>query len=184
MPPAPLHERSPVPAKAVAESESEDDDDFGPSMPTAGAKQSDREGGDDEEPAGPTTSPPPEKPRRDEWMTMPPKQDDLAARMDPSKQRARGFNTGKGAKGPTTSGGDNSAWNETPEQKQKRLQEEMMGIAKPASPGPQNAGKPAGSAKDEAKDAKTREQIVSLCFGKSCEPCAKIHCRRDLVDRH
>lgn len=100
--------------------------------------------------------------RRDDWMTMPPKQDDLAARMDPTKQRARGFNTGKGAKGPAAHGEDSSAWNETPEQKRKRLQDEMMGVSKSASPGLQKVSKPA---RDEAKDAAAREEIVSMVDG-------------------
>lgn len=91
---------------------------------------------------------------------MPPKQDDLAARMDPSKQRARGFNTGKGAKGASSTGDDSSAWFETPEQKQKRLQEEILGLGKPATPAPQNAGKAAKLAGNEAEAKKKREQIV------------------------
>ena len=96
-------------------------------------------------------------------MMMPPKQDDLAARLDPSKQRARGFNTGKGAKGANTLDDDNSMWNETPEQKQKRLQDEMMGISKKPSPGPQNAAQRSKATKtDDASAAKMRERIVSL----------------------
>lgn len=88
-------------------------------------------------------------------MMMPPKQDDLAARMDPSKQRARGFNTGKGAKGPSAQDDDSSTWSETPEQKQKRLQDEMMGVGKPAAPGPQPASK------ESVVASQTREQVVS-----------------------
>jgi len=90
---------------------------------------------------------------------MPPKQDDLAARLDPSKQRARGFNTGKGAKGANALGDDNSMWNETPAQKQKRLQDEMMGVASSThpSPGPQKPGRASQSTKS---DDKTRERVV------------------------
>jgi len=101
----------------------------------------------------------PARPQRDEWMMLPPKQDDLAARMDPSKQRARAFNTGKGAKAPNNKEEDNSAWYETPEQKQRRLQEEMMGTAKPASMAVPEAAKPKKSAKEEAEDQKRRQQI-------------------------
>lgn len=82
--------------------------------------------------------------------------------MDPSKQRARGFNTGKGAKGPNSKEEDNSAWYETPEQKQRRLQEEMMGSAKPASMAAPEAAKPKKSAKEEAEEQKRKQQIVSL----------------------
>lgn len=66
-------------------------------------------------------------------MTIPPKQDDLAARMDPSIQRPRAFNTGKGARVSHAKEDDNSTWHETPEQKRKRLADEMMGIGAPGS---------------------------------------------------
>lgn len=89
-------------------------------------------------------------------MTMPPKQDDLAARMDPSKQRPSKFNTSKGAKGPNTGGDDNSAWHETIEQKQKRLADEMMGISKSASNGPR---KPSTGPKEAAKDQAAAQKI-------------------------
>lgn len=135
-------------------------------------------------PAEPVPKAAPERPQRDEWMMMPPKQDDLASRMDPAKQRARGFNTGKGAKGPSTKDDDNSAWYETPEQKQKRLQEELMGTAKPsASPAPERAGKAAKAAKDEAEARKIREQIVSLAYCSAEEPNVDCCYRRSRVDR-
>lgn len=67
--------------------------------------------------------------KRDEWMTMPPTQDDLAARLDPTRARPRAFNTGKGARGPKEGADGGSSWHETPEQKQKRLRDEMMGVA-------------------------------------------------------
>jgi hypothetical protein len=66
--------------------------------------------------------------QRDSWMTMPPTQDDLAARMDPTKMRARKFNTGKSTANSGGAAGMN-IWTETPEQKLKRLQDEAMGIS-------------------------------------------------------
>lgn len=65
-------------------------------------------------------------------MLLPPKADDLAARMDPSKQRARGFNTGKGAKGPSQGKGAgemNKSWTETAEEKRVRLRDEVLGVS-------------------------------------------------------
>lgn len=101
-------------------------------------------------------------------MMMPPKQDDLAARMDPSKQRARGFNTGKSARGPTAGGEDSSAWYETAEQKQKRLADEMMGVSKPTA-GPQRPpGKGASAEKDEAAAKKIRDHTVSASHWPCC----------------
>lgn len=97
---------------------------------------------------------------------MPPKQDDLAARLDPSKQRARGFNTGKSARGANAHGEDNSTWNETPEQKRIRLQNEMMGVAsEPDLQQSKRAGQLRG--KEGSVDSATRKQIVcwaSLSF--------------------
>ncbi|KAF4538445.1 Nopp 140 functions as a transcriptional activator [Lasiodiplodia theobromae] len=139
-PPAPLDE---MPASAPGgsnndggygesdEDSSSDDDDFGPALPTAAdvAKVSSAKNDDD---GWSAVRPQPEqegkKAQRDEWMMVPPKQDDLAARMDPTKLRARGFQTGKGARAPNHGGGgDLGAWTETPEQKRKRLENEVMG---------------------------------------------------------
>ncbi|KAL8932427.1 MAG: hypothetical protein Q9211_006318 [Gyalolechia sp. 1 TL-2023] len=71
-------------------------------------------------------------------MLIPPSQDDWSARIDPTKLRNRKFNTGKGAKAPPSSKGaaggvdTNALWTETPEQKRQRLEDEMMGVKKPA----------------------------------------------------
>jgi hypothetical protein len=95
------------------------------------------------------------KTQRDEWMTMPPTQDDLAARMDPSKMRARKFNTGKGASKST--GGGMGVWTETPEQKLKRLQNEALGIAAPANATEVTESK--RSQKEEEKARRLREKL-------------------------
>ncbi|GIZ44356.1 hypothetical protein CKM354_000755600 [Cercospora kikuchii] len=126
-PPAPLDERPPgPPPNQQAEDSSDDSDDgYGPALPNAvdpkpstSLSQDPSHGDHNDE----LTS---SKPKRDDWMMMPPKQDDLAARLDPLKARPTKF-AGKGAhKGET----DSSTWHETPEQKQKRLQDEMMGIS-------------------------------------------------------
>jgi hypothetical protein len=92
-------------------------------------------------------------------MMMPPKQDDLAARMDPSKQRARGFNAGKAGR-PIASGGggENELWTETPEQKRKRLANEVLGISTPTS---STAAVQTKKKKDEETARRLKEQIVS-----------------------
>jgi hypothetical protein len=64
-------------------------------------------------------------------MLVPPQRDDLAARADPAKLRARKFNTGKGAKAPASAeggGGIGGLWTETGEEKRRRLADEVMGI--------------------------------------------------------
>ena len=126
-PPAPLDERPPG---SPNDPESSDDDEFGPSLPGQNASDTTSSVFDAIE-ATPDASNEPAPSRRDDWMTMPPKQDDLAARMDPTKVRAKGFNTGKGAR--SDSGADNALWTETPEQKRKRLENEVLGISQPAT---------------------------------------------------
>ena len=169
MPPAPLDERPSEPAQPTKEeSDSSDDDDddddgFGPALPPENADGSTHDTNGTEEADTKQREPTPEaKPQRDAWMTMAPQQDDLAARMDPTRQRPRGFNTGKGAKGPSASGNDATAWHETAEQKQKRLADEMMGISSaPAaggSIGPQRSAAAANS-NGEEKDAATAKKV-------------------------
>lgn len=144
--PAPLDERpaKPLPAEVDGSEDSSDDDDFGPSLPGAAGNATSTHTDADED-----AEQPEDKVKRDDWMMMPPKQDDLAARLDPLKARPSKF-AGKGAsKGDT----DSSAWHETPEQKQKRLRDEMMGISSSSS-----SSKPAAAAKLEpGKSAKQRK---------------------------
>ena len=169
MPPAPLDERPEQPPVQQEDDSSDDDDDFGPALPTDGAAtealNEDEEDGLQEGGArGPRSQ---EKLKRDDWMMMPPKQDDLAARLDPTKQRPTKFNTGKGARGPNSLDGDSSTWHETPEQKQKRLQDEMMGISKP-SPIPSSAtGKTSKVAKDDATNRKVPQPLVRRHLARS-----------------
>ncbi|THV86878.1 hypothetical protein D6D29_01163 [Aureobasidium pullulans] len=157
-PPAPLDERPTAPPDSDSDS---DDDDFGPALPSATDLNPST---NDYGPSIPQPEAAPARAQRDEWMTLPPQQDDLAARMDPSKIRARGFNTGKNARGGnTTPAGGNiaAAWTETPEQKLKRLQDEAMGV-KPASAGHVDAKEAARNKEREAEARRIREQTVSL----------------------
>ena len=69
--------------------------------------------------------------KRDEWMTMAPTADGLSRNLDPSK-RARQFKSGPaGLKGSSSSGGGgmDATWTETPEEKRKRLQDQVMGVS-------------------------------------------------------
>ena len=137
---------------------SSDDDDFGPSLPGPGAS-----------PAGSAertvqalseTGPQvPGKSQRDEWMIVPPSNSDWSARVDPTKLKARKFNTGKGATASShgaTTGGDNK-WTETPAEKLARLEREMMGIADPTAA----KAPPRGSLKPAPTSPKLREYNVS-----------------------
>ena len=158
-PPAPLSEQPAHPPKDDDDDDSSDrsDDDFGPAPPPAGGAQSDFDMASAASAfdAEPRFAEAPKAAQRDEWMTMPPTQDDLAARMDPSKMRARKFNTGKSA---GSTGGMSSAWTETPEQKLKRLQDEALGISAPTNPTP-GASEPKRSKEEERRARKMREKI-------------------------
>lgn len=162
LPPAPLDER---PTEAAnSDNESSSDDDFGPAPPTAAEAQAASTSKNIV--SGPSYPPDEEdndasgSAQRDAWMLVPPKQDDLAARMDPTKLRARKFNSGKGAKGGGqggAGGGIDAIWTETPEQKAKRLKDEMMGVSKPASGA--DAGKAASKREDEETARRIRDNL-------------------------
>ena len=176
LPPAPLDERPQSPpaagATTAADSGSDSDssdDDFGPAPPPAGASHTAYDHDDNH--AGSSKSAfdtdaqfaeAPKKAQRDDWMTMPPTQDDLAARMDPTKMRARKFNSGKSAAPATAM---SSAWTETPEQKLKRLQNEALGIAAPANAAP--ATHESTKTKDEERRARKMREKIDAARGKS-----------------
>lgn len=101
-----------------------------------------------------------ERTARDEWMMMPPTQDDLAARMDPTKIRARKFNTGPRASG--GGGSSSTMWTETPEQKRKRLENQVLGIAETTDERGEGA-RMKKSRKDEETAQRLREHNVS-CY--------------------
>ncbi|EME38273.1 hypothetical protein DOTSEDRAFT_57415 [Dothistroma septosporum NZE10] len=164
MPPTPLDEIPERPPKPQVDDSSDDDDDFGPALPTGSAVTSALN--EDEErgiqAGGTTGSHPEEKLKRDDWMMMPPKQDDLAARLDPTKQRPTKFNTGKGARGQNNMDSDSSTWHETPEQKQKRLQDEILGISKPSPIPNTTTGKTSKLTREDATNRKVKEQLETM----------------------
>ncbi|KAK2759054.1 hypothetical protein FQN54_003153 [Arachnomyces sp. PD_36] len=124
------------------------DDEFGPQLPSAADTSTST--------AQPTlpdpTTYPPNSPatkpasKRDEWMLLPPTQDDWSSRIDPTKLKSRGFSTGKGAKGPAQKGDvGGGTWTETAEEKRRRLQNEVMGVQEKGKGG----GKAAGPSAEE-----------------------------------
>lgn len=151
-PPAPLSEL-PTTLLEPDDDSSDSDDDFGPSLPPPpGSVSQDterrRQEALAEDEAAREAS---KKPQREEWMLLPPKQDDWSARADPTKLKNRKFNTGKGSKAPAQKGGgDNALWTETPEQKRQRLEDEVMGVKKPAQLGPEKKA-------DQWKEEEARE---------------------------
>ena len=154
-PPASLDELPPSPPNPqVREDSSSDDDDFGPAPPPSDAAAASYHA---EAMTGEISPPVEKKAERDAWMMVPPLADDLAARMDPSKLRARKFASGKGAKGPNSSatGEISQIWTETPEQKRKRVEDEILGVAAPANSSAQPK-KHKGSAVAREEEEKAR----------------------------
>jgi len=135
------------------DSDSSEDDDFGPSLPPAPGSSKHRAETKRQKDLQEdfTTREIAKKPQREEWMLVPPKQDDWSARVDPTKIKNRKFNTSKGSKAPGSRGGDeNTLWTETPEQKRQRLEDEVMGVKKPAQLGSQDK-------RDARKELEARE---------------------------
>ncbi|CAG8980532.1 hypothetical protein HYALB_00002529 [Hymenoscyphus albidus] len=127
-PPGALSERPPQPAN---DDDSSSDDDYGPSLPPAPGPAAESEylhalHLEKEQEAARAALP--VKPKRDDWMLAPPSDSDWTSRVDPTKLKNRKFASGKGAKAPAEKGGGISAlWTETPEEKRKRLQDEVLG---------------------------------------------------------
>ena len=153
LPPAPLDERPTTSPDLEKDSDSDSDDDLGPALPPPTGSYSHQaevqrlEALEQETSAREAAK----KPQREEWMLVPPKQDDWSSRVDPTKLKNRKFNTGKGAKAPSQKGGsDNALWTETPEQKRQRLEDEVMGVKTPAQ-------LDTGSKKSSTNEAEARE---------------------------
>jgi hypothetical protein len=139
---------------------SSDDDDFGPSLPGAGAPTA-RPTESTVQTSAATGAEELSKSQRDEWMIVPPSNSDWSARVDPTKLKARKFNTGKGSnaasQGATT--GEDNKWTETPSEKRARLEREIMGITDASAAKPKLH--PQDSAKAAATSQKIREYTVS-----------------------
>ncbi|SGY61538.1 BQ5605_C007g04568 [Microbotryum silenes-dioicae] len=104
-----------------------------------------------------------EKPKREEWMMVPPKDLDLMSSMDPTKLKSRGFQQMAGKGMAHGSAGkpnpeDVNLWTETPQERQKRLEDEMMGRKRKAeiSNGDGGAGQPEET--DEQRRKRMRDQ--------------------------
>jgi hypothetical protein len=97
--------------------------------------------------------------KRDDWMMVPPSADGLAKNMDPSKLRPGKFRSGKAV----PSGGEmGSTWTETPEEKRKRLANQVLGVA--PSPSSKDASQSARSKHDDEAARRIKEYNVSCQY--------------------
>ncbi|KAI0596508.1 hypothetical protein F4775DRAFT_306385 [Biscogniauxia sp. FL1348] len=131
-PPASLSERPSSPPNAPgrdSDSDSDDSDDgYGPALPTSNShiqRQARAQEAAAYEAAQSSA------PKRDDWMLAPPTAGSSRA-PDPTKLKARKFNSGpRAAASSSNSGGAageiSSIWTETPEQKRKRLENAVLG---------------------------------------------------------
>ncbi|KAF8525256.1 hypothetical protein BU17DRAFT_42171 [Hysterangium stoloniferum] len=67
----------------------------------------------------------PVKPRREEWMLVPPTNSGLLGSLDPTKLKARQFS--RSARPSQAASADNSLWTETPAERQARIKDEVDG---------------------------------------------------------
>ncbi|PWY94042.1 hypothetical protein BO94DRAFT_317739 [Aspergillus sclerotioniger CBS 115572] len=121
----------PPPADAAdnsSSSDSSDDDDFGPSLPPPEGSLPSTTSSQPTPTPSSETSTAPKAPQRDAWMLEPIDGSNRSSRVDPTKLRNRKFQTGRAANTTPGGGGVDVSWTETPEQKMKRLQDEVLGV--------------------------------------------------------
>ncbi|OJJ77107.1 hypothetical protein ASPBRDRAFT_190444 [Aspergillus brasiliensis CBS 101740] len=151
----------PSDANAADNSSSEDDsddDDFGPSLPPPeGTVPSVTSSSATQPTPSETTSEAAKPPQRDAWMLEPIDGSNRNSRVDPTKLRNRKFQTGRAANTTPSAGGLDVSWTETPEQKMKRLQDEVLGVqTRPTVP---DAGDSAGGARGAQPSRAMQEKI-------------------------
>jgi hypothetical protein len=154
-PPGPLSEMPSYPAESDSSSE---DDDYGPSLPPAPGSAAEAailsQQASDERSLASTITSATTKPQRAEWMLAPPSDSDWTGRVDPTKLKNRKFASGKGSKAPAEKSGVSAIWTETPEEKRRRLEDEVLGRKDAATSSRSSAAKPPGLDREEAATAR------------------------------
>ncbi|KAJ3530453.1 hypothetical protein NMY22_g8562 [Coprinellus aureogranulatus] len=114
-------------------------------------------------------------PKREEWMLVPPSSSDLLGNLDPTKlKKGRQFSksTHSASSGPS----DMSLWTETPAERQKRLEDEVMGRKR-------RAVDTANSEATEDPDKKRRKKEEAM-MKREVEEYTKKQRGPSLVDQH
>ncbi len=155
-PPAALSERPP------ADSESDSDDDYGPALPSSTSHRQRQARALEAAEAEAATA---AVPKRDDWMLAPPSAGGYRA-ADPTKLKARRFNSGPRASSSGGGGGGeiSSIWTETPEEKRKRLENAVLGRA--TGDVPASHPRPPAS-KEDAEQAARIQHFTDATRGRS-----------------
>ncbi|KAJ5112090.1 hypothetical protein N7532_000135 [Penicillium argentinense] len=136
------------------------DDDFGPSLPPpdgAGAPAV-PESAQTENPGPESAKGEKAESRRDQWMLQPPEHSDWASKIDPTQLRNRKFQTGKTARAATASSKTvDASWVETPEERIRRLEDEVMGVGAPSGGAPQSKSEKKNTTKDRSMEEKIKK---------------------------
>ncbi|BGP57032.1 hypothetical protein JCM8202_004530 [Rhodotorula sphaerocarpa] len=116
------------------------------------------------------------KPKREEWMLVPPKEMDLLSSMDSTKLKSRGFATGKAAQSAASGSGSDGVnlWTETPAERQQRLKDEMLGKKRKAENAPA----------DEETDDERRKRLRDLQLREEVDKHNKTKRSESLLDKH
>jgi hypothetical protein len=89
-------------------------------------------------------------------MLAPPTDSDLTSRVDPTKLKSRKFASGKGAQAPAEKSGVSAIWTEMPEEKRRRLEDEVLGRTDKSSSTSQSKEKASGKGDREAEETARR----------------------------
>lgn len=137
-------------------SDSESDDDFGPSLPPPHGQPAPTPA---QQPADNQLTQPKahekKEGQRDQWMLHPPEQSEWASKIDPTQIRSRKFQTGRSA-GSATSKEVDASWMETPQERMRRLGDEVLGVSSPSG----TTKTPASSSRANAARAKSMEDKI------------------------
>ncbi|CEJ56720.1 hypothetical protein PMG11_02919 [Penicillium brasilianum] len=136
-----------------SDGDSDSDDDFGPGLPPSlGGAQPTQQTTVHSTPHISQTQK--KENQRDEWMLKPPSSSDWTSKIDPTQLRNRKFQTGKSARAPGSKQVD-ATWVETPEERMRRLQDEVMGVNAP----PNRAEQRPSNTKDAVRAKEMEEKI-------------------------
>lgn len=174
--PSDSHDSNDKDSPSGSDSDSDSDDDFGPGLPPSlgGAQPTQQTSVQSTSQISETQK---KETQRDEWMLLPPSQSDWASKIDPTQLRNRKFQTGKSARAPGSKQVD-AKWVETPEERMRRLQDEMMGVGA----APNRAEQRTSNTKDTTRNKAMEEQIKK--FNVSFASGSGLHCFRAVLEAH